>query len=233
MFLEERDVGRLEMQGVKKFFPGGEASVESIIAGNDLLCLPDSIPVVIEKIKQAIQSNRISIADIEKHCKKVLHAKYRYVLNNNDTIVLNNLTADLNSKSYGMRKKIAINAITLLSKADKAFFPLSPNNKFDKVAFVGIGINKENAFARRMKTDFNAGVFLTDFNSKNIDSLKSIADSIANNFSRIVIGIHQINRAPANKGFCPCTYSPLVLGLNPAGNFKFFNLFKFTFYFIN
>ena len=27
----------LEMQGVKKFYPDGEASVESIISGNDML----------------------------------------------------------------------------------------------------------------------------------------------------------------------------------------------------
>ena len=33
----------LEMQGVQKFFPGGEASVQSIIAGNDMLCLPTDV----------------------------------------------------------------------------------------------------------------------------------------------------------------------------------------------
>ena len=31
----------LEMQGVKKYFPDGAASVESLVAGNDMLCLPD------------------------------------------------------------------------------------------------------------------------------------------------------------------------------------------------
>ena len=188
----------LEMQGVKKFFPGGEASVESIIAGNDMLCLPDSIPTVIEKIKLAIQSNRIKMDDIEKHCKKVLYAKYMYVLNNNDTIALNNLTADLNSQSYGMRKKVALNALTLLANKDEVFFPLKQNNQQNKIAYIGIGINKENAFARRMKKDYGAEVFLADFNLKNADSLKYIADSIGKNFTAVVIGIHQINRAPAN-----------------------------------
>ncbi|RYY63911.1 MAG: serine hydrolase, partial [Chitinophagaceae bacterium] len=72
----------LEMQGVKKFFPDGEASVQSLIAGNDMLCLPGDVPVSIEKIKEAIKGGRLSWADIEMHCKKVLLAKYQYGLNN-------------------------------------------------------------------------------------------------------------------------------------------------------
>lgn len=63
------------MQGVKKFFPDGESSVESLIAGNDLLCLPDNIPLVIKKIKEAIDKKRLSWEEIEQHCKKVLRAQ--------------------------------------------------------------------------------------------------------------------------------------------------------------
>ena len=39
----------LEMKGVAKFFPKGEASVQSLIAGNDMLCLPGDIAGSIEK----------------------------------------------------------------------------------------------------------------------------------------------------------------------------------------
>ena len=34
----------LEMKGVAKNYPDGEAAVESLIAGNDMLCLPGEIP---------------------------------------------------------------------------------------------------------------------------------------------------------------------------------------------
>jgi beta-glucosidase-like glycosyl hydrolase len=64
----------LEMQGVKKFFPGGEASVESLIAGNDMLCLPGDVPLAIRKIRKAIKAKKLSWQDIEMHCKKVLMA---------------------------------------------------------------------------------------------------------------------------------------------------------------
>ena len=44
----------LEMKGVAKYFPGGTIAVEALIAGNDMLCLPASVPETIEAIKKAI-----------------------------------------------------------------------------------------------------------------------------------------------------------------------------------
>ncbi|MEO6219424.1 MAG: glycoside hydrolase family 3 N-terminal domain-containing protein, partial [Ginsengibacter sp.] len=54
----------LDMKGVAKFFPGGEIAVQSLIAGNDILCLPADIPSSILKVKQAIQNNKLSWDDI-------------------------------------------------------------------------------------------------------------------------------------------------------------------------
>jgi beta-glucosidase-like glycosyl hydrolase len=187
----------LEMQGVKKFYPNGEASVQSLIAGNDLLCLPDSIPMVVSKIKKAIEDKRLNWSDIEFHCKRVLMAKYQYVLNNNDTINTSNLTNDINKDVLSMRKLIAENAITLLSKKDEAFFPLHQKHNQQKLIFVGIGINAENEFAKKIKLEYNADVFFVDYGRKNKDSLQTILDIIKKSGKKVVIGIHQVNRAPA------------------------------------
>ena len=48
-------------------------------------------------------------------------------------------------------KRISANAITLLKNRDQLFFPLRPaaaNKKLNSIAYVGIGISAENAFAR-------------------------------------------------------------------------------------
>ncbi len=45
----------LEMKGVAKYYPDGESSLEALIAGNDMLCLPGDIPGSIEKILKAIR----------------------------------------------------------------------------------------------------------------------------------------------------------------------------------
>ena len=115
----------LEMQGVKKFFPNGEASVLSLIAGNDMLCLPGDVPEAIAKIKEAIAAKRLTWADIELHCKKVLQSKFDYGLGDYTPINLHNLTEDLNAGVPAMRKLVAENAITLALKKDDRFFPLA------------------------------------------------------------------------------------------------------------
>ena len=68
----------LDMKGVAKFFPGGEIAAQSLIAGNDMLCLPADVPTSIAKIKEAIENKKLSWDDVYAKCKKVLEYKYIY-----------------------------------------------------------------------------------------------------------------------------------------------------------
>ncbi|RYF88084.1 MAG: serine hydrolase, partial [Chitinophagaceae bacterium] len=185
----------LEMQGVKKFFPDGEASVQSLIAGNDMLCLPGDVPVSIEKIKEAIKGGKLSWADIELHCKKVLEAKYLYGLNNYKPINTANLTADLNAGIPEMRRLVAENAITLVTKKDDSFFPLGNwnNNKPFDVALVVVGTKKENAFAQRLKRDYNATVFYAEENVKSKADIDAFIKKLGA-YKKIVLGLHEMGR---------------------------------------
>jgi len=187
----------LEMQGVKKYYPDGAASVESLVAGNDMLCLPGDVPLAIEKIKEAIKDKKLSWADIELHCKKVLLAKYQYGLTHLTPINTDNLTNDLNSKVPAMRALIAENALTLLRKTDNIFFPMPATAVANDVAYVSVGNNTDNAFAKRMRNDYGAAVFYFTYSQDSVASLKLI-DSIKNIYKKVVIGIHNYTRAPAN-----------------------------------
>jgi beta-N-acetylhexosaminidase len=189
----------LNMQGVAKYFPGGEIAVESVIAGNDMLCLPADVPGSIEKIKEAITNNKLTWDDIYQKCKKVLAAKYMYGLGNVKPINTDHLTEDLNSKVNGMKRLVAENAITLLNKNDDQFFPLQnqKNNTTKDVAYVGIGLTTDNAFSRRMKSDYNADVFYFNYKADSARILSTVA-LIKSRYKSVVIGIHAYNRYPAN-----------------------------------
>jgi beta-N-acetylhexosaminidase len=178
----------LEMQGVKKFYPDGAASVQSLIAGNDMLCLPEDVPAAIKKVKDAIKKKQLSWADIELHCKKVLMAKYAYGLQKAPMINTENLTVDLNKGVADMRRLVAENAITLVAKKDTALFPLRDTKPGD-IAFVGFGITEENELVKRMRTDYNAKIFF------------STEDDLRNKlrkYKKVVIGVHNVGRYPAN-----------------------------------
>jgi len=189
----------LEMAGVKKYYPDGAASVESLIAGNDMLCLPGDVPLALEKIKEAIASNQLSWADIEMHCKKVLLAKYQYGLTTLKPINTDNLTNDLNSKVPAMRKLIAENALTVLRKTDAAFFPLQTvaTPVAGEVAYISIGNSTDNAFAKRLRTDYAADVFYFTY-TQDAAAVTAIVDQLKKNYKKVIIGVHNYARAPLN-----------------------------------
>ena len=190
----------LEMQGVKKFFPNGEASVQSIIAGNDMLCLPEDVATAIKKIKDAIAKKQITWEDIDMHCKKVLAAKYQYGLNKIVPINTANLAVDLNSGIASMRRLVAENAITLIAKENTDFFPLRDSKPGD-VAYIGFGITADNEFAKKMRNNYNATVFYGNEN----ELMKKVSS-----YKKIVIGIHNVGRSPAsNFGFTASTLALL------------------------
>ena len=186
----------LEMKGLTKYFPDGEASAQSLIAGNDMLCLPGDIAGAIDKIKEAISQNKLSWTDIDAHVKKVLRAKFQYGLANWSPVDTYHITEDLNEKIPATKKMIAENALTLLRNDQPQLFPLNNNSK-KRVAYIGVGIAQDNAFAKRMRDDYKASVFYFDYK---MDSTKVIAllQFIKDRFDVVVVGLHSYTRFPAN-----------------------------------
>ena len=187
----------LEMQGVKKFYPDGEASVESIIAGNDMLCLPGDVPMSIAKIKEAIKKKKLSWADIETHCRKVLAAKYQYGMANLQPVNLTNITADINSNVNAMKKVIAENALTLLNKTDDVFFPLKPNDALTKIAYVSLGTSSDNEFSKKMRSEYKADVFYINY-KHDAGRVLSLVELIKKRYKKVIIGVHNYARVPLN-----------------------------------
>ena len=187
----------LEMQGVKKFYPDGEASVESIIAGNDMLCLPGDVPVSIAKIKEAIKKKKLSWADIETHCRKVLAAKYQYGMANLQPVNLTNITADINSNVNAMKKVIAENALTLLNKTDDVFFPLKPNDALTKIVYVSLGTSTDNEFSKKLRSEYKADVFYINY-KHDAGRVLSLVELIKKRYKKVIIGVHNYARVPIN-----------------------------------
>ena len=185
----------LGMKGVAKYFPGGQIDVQSLIAGNDILDLPENVDSAIEKIKQAIASNQLSWNDIYEKCKKVLAYKYMYGVANVKPVNTNNLTNDLNDGVGEMNKIVAENAITILNNQDKEFFPLTDEDK--KIAYLGIGVDSANTFATRLKDDLNADAFYFNYR-EDAGRIATMVALIKKRYNAVVIGVHGYNRYPRN-----------------------------------
>lgn len=58
------------MKAISNYFPKGEANVQAILAGIDMLCLPGDIGESIERIKLAIKEKRITKKKLMQGLKK-------------------------------------------------------------------------------------------------------------------------------------------------------------------
>ncbi len=194
----------LEMQGVKKYYPDGEASVQSIIAGNDMLCLPGSVPISIQKIKAAIADGRLTWENVYEKCRRVLLAKYQYVAGKTGTINDAGITADLNREIPLLRRQVAENALTVL-KMDNNMLPLpifknAPQQEkskkqkrkpaFSNIVYYELGTNSPTVLANRLQATAGAVVLGPE---AGWTATPPLSDS-----TTIIIGLHGIARSPAN-----------------------------------
>lgn len=185
----------LEMKGVTKFFPAGEVSLEAIKAGNDMLLLPEDLKGSVKKIRKALRKNEIDKADFDNRVKKVLQAKYFAGLNNTTVIDTTNLVNDLNANTAKLTRRIAEAAITLVKLQNKKLLPLV---KGGRVAYVGVGIDKPNAFASGLQQAFGADAYFYSYKQDSVSAL-NLFKNIKGKYDYVVIGVHNYSRRPANK----------------------------------
>jgi len=210
----------LEMQGVAKFFPQGEAAVQSLIAGNDMLCLPGDIKGSIRKVRRAIRKKDLSWKDIDEKVNRVLLAKYNLGLNDLTEIDTNALASDLNSPTKVLKQQVYKNAITLLRK-DNAGLLTNLNAK--KVAYVGVGIDKANRFGGELNGRLKADCYYLPY-SANQASADSLMQLIGDKYDAVILGVHKYKKYPAgNFGVS----KDIVSFISTLGNKE--NVFSFIF----
>ena len=71
----------MEMKGVTKYFPNGDADLRAFEAGNDILELSEDSKRAIGLLKKAVRKKKIPKEEFEARVKKVLAAKYWAGLN--------------------------------------------------------------------------------------------------------------------------------------------------------
>lgn len=184
----------LEMKGVSKYFPSGEASVQSLIAGNDMLCLPGNVDTCIATIKEAISQKRLTWKIIDSKVKRVLAAKYDYVLGNTQPINTTNIVNDLNADADRVTAMVAENSLTIVRNENKSLLTLKKKDA-GKILYVGIGLKEENTIVRKLKEEYNAAFIPVDAATT---ISQSDIDNWLKNYSIVLAGVHAYSFSPIN-----------------------------------
>jgi beta-N-acetylhexosaminidase len=105
----------MEMQGVAKYFQPGEADLEALKAGNDMVLLPGNVEATIRVVKNALASGDYDSLQMEASVKRVLLAKYRYGLNQPQRVRVENIRAELNTpEAELLKRRLIAQALTLV-----------------------------------------------------------------------------------------------------------------------
>jgi beta-N-acetylhexosaminidase len=114
----------LEMGGIAKGFPVGEAAVRSLIAGADVLLMPPDGEAAINAIAAAVRSGQISQKRIDESVMRVLTAKARLGLATKKLVDLDAIHEIVNApESNAVAQQICDRSVTLV-KNEGDFVPL-------------------------------------------------------------------------------------------------------------
>lgn len=135
----------MNMKGVVQNSAPGEAEVKALIAGNDILLFPANLEKAVKAIRQAITDKRLDEATLTAKCRKILAAKYRYVLPNIYPAETPGLWSRLNTpQDFALKQQLYRSALTLIKNTDS----LLPLKRLDtlKIASIDYGGKEINNF---------------------------------------------------------------------------------------
>ena len=138
----------MDMKGVVDFNKSESADVAALLAGNDLLLMPDDLDQSTLSIKKALNEGVLTTQRLSQSVKKILMAKYKAGLNNNSTVTLENLREDLNSeKDKALLDQLTKESITVI-KNESQIVPIKNLSK--KIAYLKMGDSDSDEFFKML-----------------------------------------------------------------------------------
>ena len=175
----------MDMKGVVDFNKTESADVAALLAGNDILLMPDDLDQSTISIKNAINSGKVSEKRLAYSVKKILMAKYKAGLNKPSKIDLNNLEEDMNTEEdKALFEKLTEQSITLIKNKNQSL-PIKDLSK--KIAYLKMGDSDSDEFLKML--NHYTKVDLIDTNTS--DLLRLIKP-----YDYVIVGLHKSDKSP-------------------------------------
>ena len=195
----------MEMQGVRKQNRfEGDVEIRALLAGVDILLLPNTPSLAIQAIRQAVDSGIIPVELINDRCMRILKFKESKGLLDSQPVDIASVKQRMNTENaIRINNSIEQKAVTLLKNEDHFLpFDLKKNvAKADSVLFLSIGRTEYNKEYRRIAEKHNM-VFLSQpkaVPTKNADLFcQKLKESIAP-YKRVVIVYGGSNQLAGSK----------------------------------
>jgi len=181
----------MDMKGVVDFNKDESADVNALLAGNDVLLMPDDLDESTRSIKKALEEGVISEKRLRYSVKKILLAKYKAGLHKVSQISLDNISKDLNTEEdKALFEELTEKSITLIKNNNKN---LPIKNLSSKIAYLKMGDSDSEEFFKMLNhyTKVDKIEYDNKSGSYNNELLKSLKP-----YDHVVVGFHKSDKGP-------------------------------------
>ena len=205
----------LNMKGATQMLKGSPC-VNALLAGNDVLLMPDNVTDEIAAIKAAIASGKVSQSMIDERCKKILRYKYALDLTSRQQVNMANLESDINSqKAAVLKRQLTAGSITVIKNNDN-ILPIH-NLQSRRIAVATIG--NENGTASKFQRRCADYAEVKRFDLDKAGSASALAEQLHDgHFNTIIVEVgtdNEDNRAALNTVVKKCKNVIVVITCKP------------------
>ncbi|WP_369047595.1 glycoside hydrolase family 3 N-terminal domain-containing protein [Tenacibaculum sp. UWU-22] len=177
----------LNMKGAANYATSAAINLDALLAGNDLLLIPQDIPGTVALIKESLKKGMLTEQRINHSVKKILQAKYLVGLNAYKPIATENLENDLHSyENKILHRKLVKNSLTML-KNEKGNIPIR-NLENKKIAYVSLGDADGSSFLQMLKNYAK----VDKVSATNLNTLQKKLKR----YNLVIVGFHKSNETP-------------------------------------
>lgn len=173
----------MEMQGVAKYFKNGKAELEALLAGNDVILLPNDLPQAFKAIKKAVQDGEVTEQRLKESVLRILKAKHDYGLSKKPSIISEaGINNDLNNiEAQTLKSELIEQSLTIARNESLQIPIIDIANK--TYASIAIGSKGKSTFQKRIDSyvncrHYNLGRSFTQSDKDRVFKSVSSADLI-------------------------------------------------------
>ena len=205
----------LNMKGATQMLKGS-ACVNALLAGNDVLLMPENVGAEVASVLHAVNSGVISQSVIDERCKKMLRYKYALQLTGPQHVNTANLVNDVNSsRATVLKRQLTAGSITVIKNNDNILPIHNLQSRHIAVATIGNEDGTASMFTRRC-ADYAE---VKRFDLDKVGSASDLAEQLHDgHFNTIIVEVgadNAANRAALNAVVKKCKNLIVVLTCKP------------------
>lgn len=182
----------MNMKGVNKFFRPGEAEAVALAAGNDVIEFVTDVEAALKEIRKLIEIKKITSAEIDDKCRKILALKYWSGLDKAAVTSKEKISEELNLQSTrALIREFYADALTVLNN-EQNIIPLRHPEEI-RIATVAVNRTGITMFQKRI-TDYHP----TDNFFVDLSDSKAAGELLARlqNYDLVIAGVYGTSQRP-------------------------------------